>query len=134
MEVYNKTMIDVQKQINFWRGSSIEDWQVAQELVDRRHLRHGLFFAQLAMEKLLKAHVCQHTQDLAPRIHNLIRLAEIASIDLNSSQIDVLAEMSSFNIEGRYPDSTLPSPSVSEAQSIMDRATQVYQWLMNRLP
>jgi HEPN domain-containing protein len=134
MEVYNKNMIDVQKQINFWRGSSIEDWQVAQELVDRRHLRHGLFFAQLAMEKLLKAHVCQHTQDLAPRIHNLIRLAEIASLDLNSSQIDVLAEMSSFNIEGRYPDSTLPSLSLSEAQSIMNRAVEVYQWLMNRLP
>jgi len=86
------------------------------------------------MEKLLKAHVCQHTQDLAPRIHNLIRLAEIASLDLNSSQIDVLAEMSSFNIEGRYPDSTLPSLSLSEAQSIMNRAVEVYQWLMNRLP
>jgi HEPN domain-containing protein len=134
MEVYNNTMIDVQKQVNFWRGSSLEDWQVAQELVDHHRLRHGLFFAQLAMEKLLKAHVCQTTQDLAPRIHNLIRLAEIANLDLNPAQIEILAEMSSFNIQGRYPDSTLPSLSLSEAQSIMKRATKVFQWLMNQLP
>ena len=111
MQVYNKSMIDVEKQIDFWRGSSLEDWQVAHELVDNHRLRHGLFFAQLAMEKLLKAHVCLTTQDLAPRIHNLVRLAEIAKLELNISQIETLAEMSTFNIEGRYPDSILPRPS-----------------------
>jgi HEPN domain-containing protein len=127
-------MIDVQKQINFWRESSLEDWQVAQELVDHNRLRHGLFFAQLAMEKMLKAHVCQSTKDLAPRIHNLVRLAEIANLDLNPTQINILAEMSSFNIEGRYPDTTLPLPSFAEAQSIMSRAKEVYHWLKNLLP
>ena len=134
MEVYNKNMIDVQKQINFWRGSSIEDWQVAQELVDNHRLRHGLYFAQLAIEKLLKAHVCLTTQDLAPRIHNLIRLAEIANLELNSTQIDILAEMSTFNIEGQYPDSILPRPSIEETRLIIRRATEVYDWLTNQLP
>jgi HEPN domain-containing protein len=41
-----------------------------------------LFFAHLALEKLLKAHVCRATRDLAPRVHALLRLAERAGLML----------------------------------------------------
>lgn len=71
-------MIDINKQINYWRNSAIEDWEVARELLKSGRVRHGLFFAHLAIEKLLKAHVCRSTKDLAPRIHNLVRLADMA--------------------------------------------------------
>ncbi len=50
-------MIDIEKQIAYWRDGSIEDWQVAQELISNGRIRHGLFFAHLSLEKLLKAHV-----------------------------------------------------------------------------
>ena len=43
-------MIDIDKQIVYWHDSSLEDWQVANELVRADRLRHGLFFAQLALE------------------------------------------------------------------------------------
>ena len=45
------------------------------------------------MEKVLKAHVCKKTLDLAPRIHNLIRLAELSSLELSQVQKDLLAEL-----------------------------------------
>ena len=48
----------------------------------------------------MKAHVCHHIKDLAPRMHNLVRLAELAELQLDEKQIDVLAEMNAFNIEG----------------------------------
>lgn len=38
------------------------------------------------------------------QLHNLIRLAEIAGLSLNSEQRDLLADINLFNIEGRYPD------------------------------
>lgn len=41
-------------------------------------IRHGLFLAHLALEKTLKAHVCRTTGELAPKTHNLVRLAEMA--------------------------------------------------------
>ena len=69
-------MFDIGKQIAYWRDGAAEDWRVAQDLIKRRKVRHGLFFAHLALEKLLKALVCRRTQDLAPRIHSLVRLAE----------------------------------------------------------
>ena len=67
--------LDIQKQISHWKNGAIEDWAAARSLLKDKKIRHGLFFAHLALEKLLKAHVCRDTQDLAPRIHNLNRLS-----------------------------------------------------------
>ncbi len=125
--------IDIQKQVEYWKNGAIEDWNVAQDLISQNKVRHGLFFAHLALEKLLKAHVCRHKQDLAPRIHNLSRLAELASLALNQSQKDMLAEMNPFNLEGRYPDLLMSPPSQNEAEGYMRRTKEVYQWLMNQL-
>jgi len=126
-------MIDINKQITYWKNVAVEDWEVAQELVNSGRGRHGLFFAHLAIEKLIKALVCRYTQDLAPRIHNLVRLAEVAALPLNQNQIDIIAEMNAFNIEGRYPDSSILPLSHVESQDYLSRAGKVYQWLMNQL-
>lgn len=70
-------MVDVPKQVEYWRKSSDEDFAAAQSLLEKGHFRHCLFFAHLAIEKMLKAHVTWQTKDVPPRIHNLIRLAEL---------------------------------------------------------
>lgn len=124
-------MIDIGKQIAYWLEGAREDWRVAQELVYGGRVRHGLFFAHLALEKALKAQVCRHTRDLAPRIHNLVRLAEVAEIHPKPEQIDVLAEMNAFSLEGRYPESLTPPPTQQEARAYLARAEEVFQWLMN---
>lgn len=87
----------------------------------------------MALEKALKAHVCKNSRDLAPRTHNLVRLAEIAGVDLPSSYGDLLADMNAFNIEGRYPDPLVPPPSLTEAQLYVTRAEEVLQWSLNQL-
>ncbi|MBI4759519.1 MAG: HEPN domain-containing protein [Chloroflexi bacterium] len=126
-------MIDIAKQIAYWQNGAAEDWEVAHELIKGGRVSHGLFFAHLTLEKLLKAHVCRHTQDLAPRLHNLVRLAELAALTLTQAQIDILAEMNAFNIEGRYPDLLMPPPSLDEVKDCLRRAEEVYQWLMSQL-
>jgi HEPN domain-containing protein len=126
-------MIDIPKQIAYWQSGAIEEWDLAQDLIKRNKTRHGLFFAHLALEKLLKAHICRHTQDLPPRIHNLTRLAELAGLPLDQTQVDILAEMNIFNLEGRYPDLSMAPLSKKEAKSYLRRAEEVYQWLMSQL-
>ena len=96
--------MDIQKQVEYWLTSSNEDWEVAAKLVHEGRSRHGLFFAHLALEKVLKAIICQNTQDIAPRIHNLPRLSDVAGLTLNTDHADILADMNQFNIEGRYPE------------------------------
>lgn len=126
-------MIDIDKQIAFWRDSAREDMDVAHDLVHRDRTRHGLFFAHLALEKALKAHVCRVTKDIAPRLHNLVRLAELAELHPQPAQVDILAEMNSFNIEGRYPDTLSLPPSKEGAQHYLTRADEVFQWLIELL-
>jgi HEPN domain-containing protein len=126
-------MIDVEKQVAYWRDGAKEDWTVARELVERRRFRHGLFFAHLALEKALKAHVCAKTRKLAPRIHNLVRLAELASLTLKPEQADALAEMNTFALECRYPETLLPPPNETETRRYMARAEEVFQCLTRQL-
>jgi HEPN domain-containing protein len=124
-------MIDIDKQVAHWRNSAVEDWSVARDLVTRGKVRHGLFFAHLTLEKTIKAHVCKATGELASKIHNLVRLSQIAGLALSEDQIDLLAEVSEFNIEGRYPEMLLPPPSCQEADVYMTRIDEVLQCLNN---
>jgi HEPN domain-containing protein len=126
-------MLDIAKQVAFWRDGAQEDLLVAEELLDRGRIRHGLFFLHLALEKLLTAHVCRHTRDLAPRSHNLVRLAELAERHLPEQYVDVLAEMNRLAIAGRYPDAPFPLPTPEEAITYAARAKEVLACLMRLL-
>ena len=124
-------MINIDKQIKHWRAGAEEDWDVACSLIDQGRIRHGLFFAHLALEKSLKAHVCRFSDDIAPPIHNLRRLAERASLSLDLKQQDLLAEVNSFNIEGRYPELLLPLPSRSETDNYIEKIGELLACLNN---
>ena len=99
--------------------------------MERGHIRHGLFFAHLALEKALKALVCRRTDDLAPRIHNLVHLGELAGLVLKPDQTKLLALMNTFQMEGRYPQTLAPVPTPTEAQDDMRMAQEMLRWLLN---
>lgn len=124
-------MIDINKQIAHWQQGAQEDLEVARNLVLQGKIRHGLFFAHLALEKQLKSLVCKQTGQLAPPIHNLVRLAEKAGVSLRDEQLDLLADVNEFNIEGRYPELLLPSPSNEEAQHYMEKILEMLECLNN---
>ncbi len=126
-------MLNIDKQVEYWRNGALEDWEVGKELISGNRFRHGLFFLHLALEKLLKAHVCRTTADIAPPIHNLVRLAEKAVLRLTEEQQNLLAETNEFNIEGRYPGLLLPVPTREEVNNFMVRAEEMFKWLTNQL-
>lgn len=126
-------MIDIQKQIAYWRKSAEEDWSVGQTLVSAGKIRHGLFFLHLAMEKMLKAHVCKATLNLAPRLHSLVQLAEMSKLRFSEAQMNALADLNRFNLAGRYPDMLAPGISQKEAFVRRRAARGVFQWLKNQL-
>jgi HEPN domain-containing protein len=85
--------------------------------------------AHLALEKLLKAKVCRHTNDLAPRSHDLIRLAELAGLNAAPDQMDALADMNQFNLRGRYPEEITALPSAEKTDDFMIRTKDLVAWL-----
>jgi HEPN domain-containing protein len=111
--------VDVEKQVAFWRKEAEEAWETAQDLVERdRRISFGLFFAHLTLEKIIKAHAWRVRKVAPSKIHNLVRLAEIAEISLDEQNKKVLAEINEFNIAGRYSDMLLPPPSFDRGKTI----------------
>jgi len=121
--------MNIEEQIGYWVGGAQEDWEAAGDLVEKGRIRHGLFFAHLSIEKLLKANVCRKTRALAPRIHNFVRLAEMAGIPLSPERLDRLADISRFGLEGRYPAPVVSLPAGEEAKSIMAKMKETREWL-----
>ncbi len=125
--------MDIDQQINYWVVSSEEDFAAAQSLLEKGHLRHSLFFAHLAIEKMLKAHVVVATKNIPPKIHDLVRLAEIARLDLNETQENCLLDFRTYLLEGRYPDSQqMPLDKIFVKQELA-RAKEILEWLKAQL-
>ena len=125
-------ILDIEKHIKYWLTSAQEDLETAELLIGSKRPRHGLFFAHLALEKLLKAHICNHTQDLAPRMHNLLRLTEKTNIDFPDKHKEFLAIFDRYQLEGRYPEFWPEKIDIEKAHEEYYRAKELFKWLMNQ--
>jgi HEPN domain-containing protein len=126
-------VMDFEKHVVYWSSSALEDIEAAEVLLDAKRARHGLFFAHLALEKILKAHFCRESKDIAPKIHNLLALSLKIQLKMPSEQREFLARFDRYQIEGRYPAS-LPAPvRIEIAREEMRLAKEVLEWLKARL-
>lgn len=94
--------MDLEKVIKFWRESAMRDWEAANHLYKAHSYAYALFFCHLTVEKILKALVVKQIKQHAPYTHDLAKLAFLAEIKMNKTQIKQLEEISRFNIEARY--------------------------------
>ena len=134
MKWYNPAgMINVEKHVKYWRDGATDDFAVAGELVTNGRIRHGLFFAHLALEKLLKALVCRNTGALAPKMHDLMRLSQISGLSMSQEQVTFLARFGRFQIEGRYPEVLDPEPSREHAEQDLRQVEELFSWLTTQL-
>lgn len=95
-------MHKLQKQIDYWHKSGINDWKTAEYLLEGKRYDACLFFCHLSIEKLLKGMVVIEIHDTPPYIHDLERLAKIADISLEKEQKNALTLITSFHLAGRY--------------------------------
>ena len=97
-------MVNIKQQIKYWKTSSGRNWKTALGLFELKHYDSCLFFCHLTIEKMLKGLVVRQTKKLAPHIHDLERLAEIAQLNITEEQIKNLKTISRFNMASRYDD------------------------------
>lgn len=97
-------MKNKQALIKYWEKCSQMDFEAALDLFKSQKYPHCLFFAHLAVEKLLKALYVKTNEEHSPISHNLLLLAKESDLQLSELQVVQLAEITTFNIEARYPD------------------------------
>ncbi len=90
--------------IKYWVDSSDVDFKAMESLFDSGHYVWSLFVGHLVIEKLLKAYYVKKVDMNAPQMHNLLKIAEMTSLELSYEQRIFLDEVTTFNIRARYPD------------------------------
>ena len=130
-------MTDKEKQLKYWKDIAIDDLESVDYLFEGKKYVQALFFAHLALEKILKAlWVKGNVENFPPKTHNLIYLYENSNIELSEEQTDFLQTMNIYQIEGRYPDyiSTLHQTTTQEkAQAIITESKNMFTCLQKKL-
>ncbi|OGI74159.1 hypothetical protein A3D42_01765 [Candidatus Nomurabacteria bacterium RIFCSPHIGHO2_02_FULL_41_18] len=90
--------------VEYWVNASDSDFDLSRNLFASQRFSYCLFFLHLSIEKLLKGLIVARTSKPAPYEHNLVRLAEATGIQYSEDQLDLLSDITTFNIKARYDD------------------------------
>jgi len=93
--------MDKQEIIDYWLTSAKNNVKAAKDMFASKHYDWALFIWQLVLEKTLKAIIVSQGRT-PPPVHDLVRLAKIAKLALNTQQTKQLTEISKFNLDARY--------------------------------
>ena len=97
--------MDKNEHIKYWLKSAKHDLAKAEDLFENRRYDQCLFIAHLVIEKTLKAlWVRDNGNNIPPKVHNLLKLAESVNVTISDEQKVFLLNINDFNIEARYPD------------------------------
>ena len=97
-------LLNKQKLIKYWIEGSDDDFETMMAMLHSKRYSWTLFIGHLMIEKLLKAYYVKIKSDYPPFIHNLLRLAEKAELDLPDDKKYLLLTITAFNINARYDD------------------------------
>lgn len=90
--------------IAYWRQSAEDNHTSMLNMFANGEFVWSLFVGHLCIEKLLKACYVKEVDTVAPRIHDLYKLAIRCSLVLTEKQMDALQYVTLFNIEARYEE------------------------------
>ncbi|MBD3298520.1 MAG: HEPN domain-containing protein [candidate division Zixibacteria bacterium] len=123
------TMVPTYQQ---WVEKAQYDLGTAQAMLDTGRYIYVLFFCQQAVEKMLKAIIAKRTDEMPPRIHKLVRLAEKTGIDIDEDRMRFLGVLSSYYVQSRHPeemDDLLEQASSQVAQDVLRKTQDMLTWL-----
>ena len=93
-----------EKIAGYWKKTAQHDYKTMMGLFKIKRYSDCLFFGHIVLEKILKGLVAKNTSKEAPYIHDLVRLQELAKMQLDKDDLKFLKEVNNFNIRVRYPD------------------------------
>ena len=122
--------------ITYWLKIAEEDWRVANHLFEKGDYSYALFFGHLTVEKILKALYVDKQNETPPFSHNLVYLSEKSGIELHEDNLELLEEISDYNLEARYPDDKLSffrKCTIEFTENKLKQIEGVRKWLLRQL-
>lgn len=122
--------------IQYWVKSSDQDYPVMESLFSSGHYGWSLFLGHLVLEKLLKACYVMNVDIASPRIHNLLKLAKDAGLELTKEQMLFLDEVTMYNLRARYPDYKdrfFQMATKTYTEDSINKIKEFRQWLLQQI-
>lgn len=123
--------MSIEKQIEHWKTGADDALETADLLFKNNKNTYALFFCHLAVEKWIKTLVMRKTGVLAPKIHNLIRLSELAGLEMPEEKLEDLGALNKFNLAGRYVE-TIGQSNPEATKFWLDKTKEIMLWLRTK--
>jgi len=95
--------MEKEERVKSWLESAGRNVVVAEDNFKMGHYDWCLFMWHLALEKLLKARLLRKEKEVV-FTHNLIKLCQDSGMELDTGDLEDLAEINTFNLNARYDD------------------------------
>jgi HEPN domain-containing protein len=126
----------IEEQVKYWLDLAESDIPVVDSLFEKNHYMWSLFVGHLILEKMLKAFFTRDTKETPPKTHNLVHIAKLTKLNLTREQEEFLIDVSTFNIEARYPDykkSFYKKCTKEFTKENINRIKEFYKWLKSQI-
>jgi HEPN domain-containing protein len=124
------------KDVKRWLDVAAYDRVTAEAMYKSGRYLYVLFMCQQAVEKTLKGLIVQKTGKFPPRTHDLLKLAELANIEIASPNQELLRELVLYYIETRYPEDISKISSTVDkkiAYNYLKKTKELLKWLKENL-
>jgi len=94
----------VKEETKNWLDMSEYDLTTAKQMLKTGRYVYVIFMCHLAIEKALKAIVCEETNKVPPKTHDLIHLISLGKIELSAELLDFVGAINNAGVVTRYPE------------------------------
>ncbi|MBM2813472.1 MAG: hypothetical protein HW421_234 [Ignavibacteria bacterium] len=127
----------IPEHIEHWLDGAEYDLKAAESLFNNGYYSWCLFIGHLVLEKTLKAIYIQSTNNIVPpKIHNLLKLAELSNLELTHEQAKFFADANRFQIEARYTEFKIELYKIATeefAKNNFNKIKENYKWLKSQI-
>ena len=131
-------MMTKEEKVAYWLDIADYDIDTAEAMYKTKRWLYVAFMCHQTIEKTLKAYWSFVRDDMPPKTHNHMRLADECGLyeQMNEEQKAFLEIITNYNIEARYPEDKAAlartlSPKV--CRNLIDDTKVLQQWIKDKL-
>ncbi|MBN1974815.1 MAG: HEPN domain-containing protein [Sedimentisphaerales bacterium] len=92
------------KETENWLEMVDYDLDTARQMFNTKRYVYVIFMCHLAIEKALKAIVCEETKKFPPKTHDLIFLTKLGKIEFPEDLLNYIGKVNNVAVVTRYPE------------------------------
>jgi HEPN domain-containing protein len=128
-------IIKMRKDTTNWIALAEYDLETAYVMLEKGRYIYVIFLCHLSVEKMLKAHISEISQDYPPKTHDLIFLIKKSGLELPQGLIEFIGKINTVSIPTRYPEDLqriLQEYPFFVAKSYLEQTEETLTWLKER--